>query len=343
MRWLVCVALFAWVPARAHQGGQPVNAQFSKPAPPVTTAADMGIQLSPFTFESADTSYDVAWADMDMDPTGKFTFYYLDHEPTFGVRAEEIETLATLVEEVGKPGLPVEIYASDTCMDGPGIMCPDLGTRDARNGFTWNTAAIPNGTYWVIALNNDPPFKLYNPSAAPVRIAHGAEPLPPAAFILRPDGFGSYDKSYKVQWAAAGKAPLKFDLSYGSGEAGEVLGPTTSIAKNVAPTVNADGTFTYDWDVSKLSGPKVYFLRVTVTDADGKQTYTDSRYGLSVYHPAAVPDMGTAIGDAAIPDLSQPENTGCEVADHPPAPTVFTPLLLALLAIAALLRLARRN
>lgn len=335
MRWWLCLFMLAALPARAHNGVSAVQAQFTSPAPPQTTPSDMSVTLTPLTVASADASFSVTWSDGDMDPTGKFIFYYLDHQPTFAVRAEDIETIATAAEEVGKPGKLVQIYASDSCTDGPGVVCPDAGVRDARNGFMWNTQNVPAGTYWLIAINDDPPFKIYNPSDTPVRVAHGGT-APPAIVVLRPDGFGSFDKSYSVQWFATGKAPLKFDLSYGSGEAGEALNPVSVIGKDVATTANLDSTYSYDWDVSKLMGPKVYFLRVTVTDGDGKQSFSDSRYGMSVFHPAPVVDAGGFV----VRDLSQPETMGCEVAEKPAGTSLLLPMLLVLLAILGTLKLS---
>ncbi len=322
--------------AAAHSGGQPVNAQFTSPLAPTTTPSAGGVMLAPVTIPQADGTFDVTWADGDMDPTGLFTFYYLDHEPTFGVSADDIEQIATPIKEVGKAGL-VQIYAGCNCDAdaGAGIVCADLGARDCRNSFTWDTSAVPAGTYWVIALNDDPPFKLYNPSGVPVRIAHGGASLPPAVIALRPDGFGSYDKSYRVQWYATGKAPLKIDLSHGTREPGAVLGPTTSIAKNVTAIMNPDGTQSYDWDVSKLTSLKVYFLRVTVTDADGVSAYTDSRYGLSVYHPGQMPDLSVPGGGPAdMGESPPPPGCSCNVG-HAGLSPLFA--LLAALGIAVLL------
>jgi MYXO-CTERM domain-containing protein len=350
---LLAAALVA-IPARAHVGVNVSNARFSNPPPPNITPADLGDVIAPYTFPTADQTYTVSWDDGDIDPTGRFFFYYMDHDPTFQVLPSDIESMAGLATPIKATSLdpaavmtPVAMWAGCTCADDAGVVCPDAGVRDCRNQFEWDTSAIPSGSYWVVAVNNDPPYHVYSVSMAPVRIAHGGAQLPPAAMIVLPDGLGAYDKSYRVQWLAVGKTPLKIDLAYGLDEQGSVFGPVTSLAKNVMSPLNPDGSQVYDWDVSGLESLKVYFLRVTVTDADGTSSYTDSRFGLSIYHPpldagvdAAVPgDGGRSDGGVTNPP---PKGCSCDLGATGGAATLV-PLGLLLLTLFAAYRISRRR
>ncbi|HZS37507.1 MAG TPA: hypothetical protein VFF06_11810 [Polyangia bacterium] len=346
MRRVVFLAvLFLAQPARAHLGAVVANARFTKPPPPSVTAVDAGVALAPFTFESTGPgsfTYTVSWEDGDNDPTGRFYFYFLDHCPSFAVAPADIKTMATSI-----PDGALGIWASCDCNPDAGVICPDAGVRDCRNSITWDTSTLATGTYWVIAVNDDPPYLVYSVSGSPVRVQHqAADPQPPAAIVLRPDGFGSWDTSYRTQWYAVGKPPLTIDLSYGIDDPTKVLGPTTSLIKDVHGYQNPDGTVAWDWDVSGLESLGVYFLRVTVTDGNGAafSTYTDSRYQLSVFHPdldagAGPTDMHVS-GDGHI--TLKPPPGGCALAPGESALVLAGPLLVALALLALALRLARR-
>ena len=285
------------------------------PADPGVMHADPNdtIAPTPFTWTMADTSYTITWADGDTDPTGRFTFYYMDHQPTFQVGPDDIESggLATKIDDPSN--LNGGFYASCFCANDLGVTCPtdDAGVPVVRdpagncaNQVTWNTSAIAPGTYWIIAVNNDPPFHVYYASNAPIRVAHGGTPLP-AALIVRPDGFGAWDTSYHLQWLADGKPPLSFDLAYGLEDTGTALMPQTPLASGLTPTPNSDGSYGYDWDVSQLANNKAYWVRLTVTDGDGHTTFTDSHFATTIFHSGTTPP----------PDLATPpkKKSGCEI------------------------------
>ena len=112
---------------------------------------------------------------------------------------------------------------------------------------------------------------------------------------MRPDGFGAWDTSYHLQWLADGKPPLTFDLAYGLEDTGTALMPqTTDRIGDRCRHANADGTYGYDWDMSQLGNNKAYWVRLTVTDGDGKSTFTDSHFAATIFHSGAMmpgPDM----------------------------------------------------
>ena len=332
----VAVALLPG-PARAHVGAVVAVAKFMTPADPTIVHKDPNddVTPTPFVWTTADASYTVTWTDGDADPTGRFTFYYMDHQPTFQVSADDVETggIATKIDDpVNNSG---GYFASCYCEGDQGVTCPDLGrdtTGNCANQIVWNTSAVAPGTYWVVAVNNDPPFHVYYPTNVPIRVSHGGQPLP-AAVIVRPDGFGAWDKTYHLQWLADGKSPLTFDLEYGFEDTGTALTPSGTIATGLQPAPNADGSFGYDWDISQLDSNKGYWVRLTVTDGDGKKSFTDSHFATTVFHNGTVmpPDMAMA-----------PKKSGCEIgADEGPSRGALS-LLAVFAALAVAFYVARR-
>jgi MYXO-CTERM domain-containing protein len=351
MKYVVALALLVAAPAEAHIGAILAQARFSNPPTPKVTPSDMGVIFdNTYPWASADQAFNVTWDDGDNDPTGNFSFYYTDHQPTFQLLAiypMNLNLLTPIAAATGDPGTqytPVSIFAGCDCnpdagIAGSPIVCPDAGgPRDCRNSFMWDTSKVTTpGSYWIVAVNNDDPLHLASVANGPVRIAHGGNP-PPAVIVLRPDGFNSFDKTYRVQWAATGTAPLKFDLAYGLDDTTAVLMPPTPLGSDVQAISNADGTWSWDWDISALDSLKVYYFRVTVTDANGVKAFTDSRYGLSVYHPVDNGDGGMAPPDLAVVQL-MPTKSGCSCDLTGPA----SPLALVPLALLALVLLVRRR
>jgi hypothetical protein len=244
---------------------------------------------------------------------------------------------ATPAQEKTNPLVPVAVYAGCMCQDDAGVTCADFSgglMRDCRNTFVWDTSAISPGTYWLVAVNSDPPYHVYAVANAPVVISHGG-PKPPAALVLVPDGFGSWDKSYRVQWIGQGTGPLHFDLEYGD----EMMpfDPVTPLATDVTPILNPDGTYGYDWDISGLMSTGAYFLRVHVRDANGVSSFTDSHYGVSVFHPGD--DLAMPPADMGMKPM--PKGCACELGPGTAATAV--PLALILLTIVIAARLTRRR
>src|SRR3954468_9212751 len=102
--------------AQAHVAGVISVARFQTPQAPVTTPIDGGLQVEPnFAWQTANASYDISWTDGDNDPTGVFDFYYMDHQPTFGLAPNDLEQLATPLESTPAMTKPVSIYAGCIC------------------------------------------------------------------------------------------------------------------------------------------------------------------------------------------------------------------------------------
>src|SRR5262249_18348120 len=136
--------------------------------------------------EEADKVYTISWKDGDTDPTARFTFYYIDHSFADAVSYQQVPLVGTVVRDV--QGRDADgVYASCTCTPNPdlGVSCDDGGTRWCDNSIDWDTSQVPDGVYWLVATNTDPPYFVYNQSSAPVRVSHGAS-KPPVAIVLRP-------------------------------------------------------------------------------------------------------------------------------------------------------------
>ncbi len=281
--------------ARAHIGAVPAKASYTMPPPLPATPTDGGISILDSSYAPATPSagkYTIAWNDGDIDPTGRFSFYFFDHSPTYQVTADTIEANATPIANAQG------IWTACDCSTDASVICPDLGgPRDCRNSFDWDTSQVASGSYWIIAVNNDPPFHIYNVSNTPIRITHGSDTTPPVVLVLRPDGFGAFDTSYSVQWYAVGEGPLHIDLSYGLDDVDHVNDPPTPIVSDVQGTPNVDGTTSWNWDVSALPNMSVAFLRVKVTDVHGVTSFADSIFGLSIFHSGATTDL--SLGDAS--------------------------------------------
>lgn len=312
--------------ARAHIGASVAKANYLHPAAPGTlTVIDGGVHYdySSYVPEEADASYLITWTDGDTDPTGKFTFYFLDHCVSDALDADQMEMVGTIVHDTrGREAR--NVYVACDCDADAGVKCPDIndagptGERWCDNFVAFDTSALTDGEYWIAAVNNDPPFHVYNLSEAPVRVHHGNKP-PPVVIITRPDGLLYADRSYETQFIALGTGPLTLDLSYGDNSVDKVLGPTMGLAKAIPVTRRPDGTTAWIWDTSSLANGN-YFLRATLKDAVGGHSYTDSRFPLAVFHPPAL-DGGAPL-DAAepMPDdgapviLPAPKKSGCEIA-----------------------------
>jgi hypothetical protein len=311
MKW--AALLFCCNAAYAHRGAVVQLANFTNP-PPLVTAPDGGVTGA--SIPVADSSFDVSWDDGDSDPTGRYFFYYLDHPPPTAMSTANVAATAIALPQPG-------IWAACDCIDGPLVVCPDAGVRYCPNDFVWDTSALAPGAYWLIAIDNDPPYYLYSVSESPVRIAHGGTP-PPGALFVHPNGIGSADQSYMLEWVAAGDAPLTFDLAWGANV--EPIASPRPIGASLAATDEGGGKFSYAWDTSSLAGGDVY-VQLTVHDAQGRSSLTNS-LNLRIYHP------GAESGDlAAHPDMAMRAKSAasCDVGGGGAPTALFVGACLALL------------
>jgi hypothetical protein len=333
--------------AEAHIGAQVAVLTFQAPVDPDVMHGQMTdtVTPTPYVWTTADASYTIKWADGDTDPTGRFTFFYMDHEPTFQVDVDNIDGggLATLIDDSAS-ATPINtnggFWASCYCSADQGVTCPVV-TRDpsgnCANQFTWDTSGMAPGTYWLVAVNNDPPFHVYYPSNSPIRIAHGGTPLP-AVVIMRPDGIGAWDTTYHLQWLADGTPPLTFGLQYGLEDTTTSLMPQSPLASALSLTPGSDGSYGYDWDVSQLDTSKAYWVRLTVTDGNGISTFTDSHFATTIFH-----DTGGTPPDMSMAMMVPPKKkSGCEIGQGESSTRGTLSLAAVIGALALAVYLARR-
>ena len=259
----------------------------------------------------------------------------MDHQPTFQVSADDIETggIATKIDD------PVNMaggyFASCYCDGDQGVTCP-MVTRDpagnCANQFTWNTSAIAPGTYWIVAVNNDPPFHVYYPSqrADPRRARR--EPRP-AALIVRPDGFGAWDTMLSPAVARRRQAAAEVRSRVRARGHGHRAHADRRHRHRDLPTTNADGSYGYDWDVSHLASNMGYWVRLTVTDGDGNKTFTDSHFATTIFHNPVAADMA----------MPPKKKSGCEIGpdDGPSRGMLSALIVLGALAVRPLRRASR--
>jgi hypothetical protein len=308
--------IFCCTAANAHVGGKVSLAQFTHP-PPLLTAPDGGVTAA--AIPTADGSYQVTWTDSDEDPTGRYSFYYMDRPPPSGMSTATVEAR----------GIPVgegPIWAACDCVDDPTfmVMCPDAGDRDCRNEFSFDTSALAPGAYWLIAVDHDPPYYLYSISESPIRVGHGTT-APPGALFLKPNGIGSAHLTYQLEWVAAGDAPLSFDLAWAPNDGVDT--PPTSIGTNLAAKDEGNGRFSFAWDTSPLPDGDIY-VQLTVRDGQGRSSVTNS-LNLNIFHGSSKADLGP---DLAMRAMQPQPDGGCDVAPGGQATAaLFVGVLLALL------------
>ena len=342
------IALFALLSASAsaHNGAQLSRADFLHPAPYIETAygdADTNnatnIRFSYFP-EDADAHFRITWQDGDTDPTGRFSFYYLDRSLPDAVTASQIEQLGHPIIDVN--GRTASVWASCFCDEDAGVTCPpidfiDAGHRWCDNFVDWDTSQVPAGAFFIAAVNDDPPYHVYNLSATPVRVSHQSS-RGPIVIVVRPSGAGLADAAYRIALLIDGSPPLTVDLAFAPDDAAHVLGPLQTIALALPATLSADGAAHADWDTHALSAGN-YFVRATLHDAAGRSAESDSRGGLSILHlgdagasrdlqASMIQDLGSST-----PLTSPMTPGGCACRLHP------TPSRLPPLAILALLPL----
>ena len=142
-----------------------------------------------------------------------------------------------------------------------------------------------------------------------------------------------------MRWLLTGQAPFHVDLVCALDDTVRAGGTFTPIASDVPLVAGADGSFTYEWDTSKLEGAHIYYVRVTVTDATSQTVFSDSRAGVTVFHPGDQPELGGLGQDLSIATPS--DEGGCAVAathDMRASWIVFLAAGLAFVVVASLRR-----
>lgn len=240
----------------AHVGGVPTQARFDTPD---------GIGMV------GDQTFEVTWTDGDIDPTGLFDFFY---------QPSNVPPLAPL---------------TSPAFVGTAIPeAQDVTIMDATNRFTWNTSAIPSGSYYVYEITEDPPLMpLYGITAGPVTIRHPGDPLFPAVIVTQPDGIGDITgASFAIEWLAGGEGPFTATIQWAKTDGDGTL---VDLVSDVPMLDNGDGTASgcHLWDLSSMP-QGYYYLLITVTDPGGRTHASYSPATVVVYRDPSGPDAGPA-------------------------------------------------
>jgi hypothetical protein len=194
------------------------------------------------------------------------------------------------------PGTPIATGIPDT---------------DPANVLTWDTRAVPSGTYWVFSLTADPDLVRSEAtlrwSPYPVIVRHAGDPLTPSIVLVEPDSqYDWADERFEVVWSA-------FDPD-GTGRVTLEASTSTEAAsfRPIAVDLPAsEGRFT--WDTRGVpEGDHV--LRARIVDARGLSFESYARAFLLVTRTppgGGRPDAGPVdggVGDAAA--LSPPPDAG---------------------------------
>lgn len=245
----------------AHVGGVPTQARFLTPEG-VGNEANAGAIIT--------------WDDGDIDPTGKFDFFY---------QTSNVPPLASLTHPAFQ-----------------GIAIPeaqDILISETTNMFGWETSAIPAGSYFVYEITEDPPLMpIYGISHGPITVRHDGDPLWPAVSVLEPNGSGDIVRDeFAVRWIASGEGDLVADLAWGRPDS--PLDPLTPLVEGVPMSPRGDGIYDgcFLWDLSELP-QGYYFLHVTVRDSGGRAHAAYSYASLVVFRPTI--DAGPTTPDAGV-------------------------------------------
>ena len=259
---LVLATLLTTLPAAAFaHGGDPAVAYFTSP----TGVGNV-----------VDSSIDITWVDADRSiPTGTATvdFFYTNRQPpTFqsGERPDD------LVGEVVVTGIP---------------------EKDMPNAYTWDTSAVPAGSYVLWSQVVEPPeenmsIQIIDLSPGIVTVAHPGDPVYPAVLLTAPNSPFKYaDESFEITWEAFdpdGTARIRIEAR---------IGPTgTPIV--VADDLPATAEGSVVWDTSNLE-ENDWILEAIITDDRGLSFRHFSRYVVLVTHQVGPRDGGVAVDASA--------------------------------------------
>ncbi len=236
----------------AHVGGIPTQAYFDAPV-------SVGTMV--------DQQFAFGWQDNDMDPTGKFSFYFQ----------------ATNLPPNGKPA----DLAGKAIPNGQDILI-----MDPNDVLTWDTSLEPAGTYYLYAVTTDEPLPpVFGMSRGVVTIQHAGDPLFPAVVITEPGAISPpVADAFAIQWEATGEGPLTATVR---GKGRDDPGDLVVLAENVPMTAAAGGVSTgcYLWNLS--AKPQGYYVvQVTVQDGASRTHTSYAVTNITLYRDPNVTDAG---------------------------------------------------
>lgn len=240
------------VPLVFHVGGIPTKADFLTPA-----------QVG----DVFDASFVMNWADNEQDMTGKLNFYYQATNARPGA----------LPESADFQGEPI---------------VSDVSILDPGNTYTWDTSAVPAGSYFIYEITRDEPLMpMVAVGKLPLTIQHPGDPRFPATVVDKPNGIGDTQaRRFAVRWRAAGDAPLTATIRAQDKDAQT---PFEVLATGVPMKDNGDGTFEGCWEWNVELVPQAnYTIQVEVSNGGGQSHSAYGLFPVVVARNASHPETG---------------------------------------------------
>lgn len=246
-------------------------------------AAHGGVDASAFILDPgepgvvADTSFTFRWADASDAGTATasttHSFFYTTRIPP---------PWAVFADPVGLEGIPI---------------VEDVPESDPANQFTWNTATVAAGAYWIWSQAKDPDVLIASQtivfSPYPVVVAHPGDAVHPSVNLRTPDGPSAFAEAdrYEVEYAvfdpdASARVTLERALE---GEEGFMP------VRMLDPAETRVTLDTSDWAQGD------WVLRARLEDGRGLEFTAFARFPLLVAR-AAPRDAGTGFDAETVPD-----------------------------------------
>lgn len=208
---------------------------------------------------------------------------------------------------------PWPVFAAPEGLEGTPI-AENVLESDETNAFTWSTATVAAGAYWIWSIANDPDLEIPSQtivfSPYPVVIAHPGDDLHPYVVLTTPDSPASFAEGdrYLVEYEVFdphGSATLTLERSL---EGTRVFEPVQELsATSTAVEIDTSSWAEGDW-----------IFRARLEDARQKTFQTFARFTLQVARARPGRDLGVGV-DASRPDLAS-DDAGGQTGPTPPPP-----------------------
>ena len=212
-----------------------------------------------------------AWSEGSVTVTHSTYSMEVTAPPAGGATADSVYTIEWTAQ--GGTGSVVDLYYDTDTIPGSGLV--DIATGLSNSGsYSWNTVAVPEGSYYVYAIIYDPTFGRPDPgrfltdasaadySDGPLTIAHSYFFVD----VIAPPPWGAQaENQYTMKWAAEAPSGSTIDLAYDTD-----TNPSSGLVSITSGLAWDD--FQYDWDCSTIPEGE-YYIYALLDDGAGTTTY----------------------------------------------------------------------